>query len=91
MTKITEIQRFNDENAASLLKTIADNMNSDTDELVLDFSGVRRLDANALRALEQFASTADARSIKVALRGASAEIYKVLTLVKLTSRFAFVS
>lgn len=91
MTTITEIQRFNNENAASLLKTIGDNLNRDTDEVVLDFSGVRRLDANALRALEQFASTAEAKSIKVALRGASVEIYKVLTLVKLTSRLTFVS
>ena len=91
MTTITEIQRFDDENVASLLKTIGDNLNRDTDEVVLDFSGVRRLDANSLRALEQFASTAETKSIKVALRGASVEIYKVLTLVKLTSRFTFVS
>ena len=91
MTAITEFQKFDEENVVSLLKQIGEQLNIGHGDLVLDFSAVRRLDANSLRALEQFASTAETKSIKVVLHGASVEIYKVLTLVKLTSRFTFVN
>jgi anti-anti-sigma regulatory factor len=60
-------------------------------EMVLDFSAVRRIDAGALQALQQLAAAADERSIKLVLRGVSIDIYKVLKLMQLASRFSFVT
>ncbi len=60
-------------------------------ELVLDFSAVRRVDADALKSLQDLADAADQKETKVALRGVNVEMYKVLKLVKLDSRFAFVT
>jgi len=60
-------------------------------EVVLDFSAVRRIDPGALRAMEEFAGIADAKSVKVVLRGLNIDAYKVLKLVKLAPRFLYVS
>lgn len=60
-------------------------------EVVLDLSSVRRIDSNALAAIEELARTADEKSVKVALRGVNVYVYKVLKLVKLTNRFSFVN
>lgn len=58
-------------------------------ETVLDFSAVRRVDAKAIRAMEELANLADARAIKIELRGVNVEVYKVLKLVRLAPRFGF--
>ena len=58
-------------------------------EVVVDCSAVSRIDYKALRALEDLADVADIKGVKVALRGVSIEMYKVLKLVKLGSRFSF--
>ena len=52
---------------------------------------MRRIDPSALRAMEDFAGIADDKGVKVVLRGVNVDIYKVLKLVKLTSRFSFVN
>lgn len=58
-------------------------------DVLLDFSSVRRIDAAALRELDTLAGVAEAHSVKVGLRGVNVDIYKVLKLVKLASRFSF--
>ena len=58
-------------------------------ETVLDFSSVRRVDAKALRAMEELANLGDAKAIKIGLQGVNVEVYKVLKLVKLAPRFCF--
>lgn len=73
------------------LQQAADKLDSAEGELVLDFSSVARVDANALKTLEQLAGLAQQKGVKLALRGINVEIYKVLKLIKLTSRFAFVN
>ena len=60
-------------------------------EVALDLSSVHRIDSSALAALEELARIADAKNVKVALRGVNVEVYKVLKLVKLTRRFSFVN
>jgi anti-anti-sigma regulatory factor len=60
-------------------------------EVVLDFSSVLRIDANAVRALEELANLADGRSVKVVLRGVNMDIYMVLKLLRLAERFRFVT
>lgn len=59
-------------------------------ELALDFSSVIRIDSNAVQALEELARHADAKSVKVVLRGVNVDVYKVFKLVGLTRRFSFV-
>lgn len=60
-------------------------------EVVLDFSSVRRIDTSALRAMDEFVDIAEQKGIKVGLRGVSVDVYKVLKLVRLASRFSFVN
>lgn len=59
------------------------------DEVMLDFTSVRRVDAKALRELERLADRADAKAVKFGLRGVNINIYKVLKLMKLAPRFWF--
>ena len=59
------------------------------DEVVLDFSSVRRIDPSALRVMEEFVRIADHKGVKVVLRGVRVDIYKVLKLARLASRFGF--
>jgi anti-anti-sigma regulatory factor len=59
--------------------------------VVLDFSCVSRIDAAAIRAMEDLAIEAGEKSNKIALQGVSVEVYKVLKLVKLAPRYSFTS
>lgn len=59
-------------------------------EVVFDFSSLRRIDSNTLRALEIFARSAAEKEVTVVLRNVNVDIYKALTLAKLTTRFSFV-
>ena len=60
-------------------------------EMILDFSSVGLVDAPALRAIEQLAAGAEDKGVKLVLRGASVEFYRVLKLMKLTQRFSFLA
>jgi len=60
-------------------------------ELVVDFSSVRRVEPSALTAMEELASSAEAKGVKLVLRGVSVDVYKVLKLVRLTPRFSFLN
>lgn len=71
------------------LDEAAEKLDSTDGEIVLDFSSVRRMDSNAVRVLQEFARKADAKSVKVVLRGVNVDVYKVLKLVKLTARYSF--
>jgi anti-anti-sigma regulatory factor len=71
------------------LQEAGEKLDSAEGEVVLDFSSVLRIDASGLMALEKFAGIADDKAVKVALRGVNVSVYKVLKLVKLTSRFPF--
>ena len=73
------------------LQEAAEKLDSAEVEVSLDFSSVLRIDASGLMALEEFAGVADDKGVKVALRGVNVSVYKVLKLVKLTSRFSFVN
>jgi anti-anti-sigma regulatory factor len=59
--------------------------------VVLDFSSVRRIDANALQAMEEFVHKADEKAVKVVVRSVNVDVYKVFKLVKLASSFSFVA
>lgn len=86
---IAEFVKLEQESVVSLLNDAGKKLESTKGEVVLDFSSVKRLDSAAVIALEQFADVASGRDAKVALRGVNIGVYKVLKLVKLTSRFSF--
>ena len=58
-------------------------------EVVLDFASVQRIDSGALHALDELADTASSKGIRLVLNHVSVDIYKVLRLMGLASRFSF--
>ena len=83
--------KIDEERVVQALQEAGEKLDSVEGEVALDFSSVRRIDPSALSALEEFAGLADDKGVKVVLRGVNVGVYKVLKLVKLTSRFSFVS
>ena len=74
--------------AAQLLEAACEKLESG-DGLSLDFSRVPRLEPRGLRALEALARAGEEKSATISLRGVNVEVYKVLKLARLTSRFLF--
>jgi ABC-type transporter Mla MlaB component len=91
MTMILEWHKVDGERVKQSLAEARENLNSAEGEVLLDLSAVRRIDPGGLNALEEFATTAEGKSIKAALRGVNVDVYKVLKLARLTGRFAFVN
>jgi len=88
---IAVLRKVDKENVPSILQGIEKSLDRSQGEVVIDFSSVARLDGAALRSLAEFANNAEAASVKVILRGVNVDVYKVLVLMKLTSRFSFVN
>jgi anti-anti-sigma regulatory factor len=91
MAIVAAWQRIDEESVVLALQEAAGKLDGAEGEVVLDFSSVRRVDASAMRAMEEFANAADDKAVTVALRGVNVDVYKVLKLVKLASRFSFVA
>jgi anti-anti-sigma regulatory factor len=91
MAMIAVFLNIDNERLVPALQEAGEKLDSAEGEAVLDFSSVRRIDASALRAMEELARIADEKAVKVALRGVNVDVYKVLKLVKLTRRFSFVN
>jgi anti-anti-sigma regulatory factor len=84
MTTVSVCPQLLDE---KFLETLRGALENAGDDVVLDLSLIRRVDASGLKALESLADTAVEKNVKVRLQGVSVEVYKVLKLVKLTRRF----
>jgi anti-anti-sigma regulatory factor len=91
MAMIAAWLKIDEERVAQELQEAAEKLDSAEDEVVLDFSSVRRIEPSVLRAMEEFAGKADNKGVKVLLCGVNVDVYRVLTLVRLTSRFSFVN
>ena len=91
MTMNAEWLEIDGERVVQGLQAARETLDGAQRDVVLDFSSVRRIDPNALRAMEKLAGLADGKAVKVVLRGVNVDIYKVLKLVKLTSRFSFLA
>jgi len=91
MDSIAVWLKIDGERVADALHEAREKLNGAQGEAVLDFSTVRRIDPPALREIEALAGSADAKSVKVVLRGVNIDIYKVLKLVKLAPRFSFLN
>jgi anti-anti-sigma regulatory factor len=83
--------KIDEEHIVRALQEAAEKLDNVESEVVLDFSSVHRIDPSAVRGMEEFAGIADDKGVKVALRGVNVDVYKVLKLVKLASRFSFVN
>ncbi len=83
--------KIDEERIVQALQETVDKLDSVEDELVLDFTSVRRIGSRALRGMEDFASTAENKGVRVVLCGVSIGVYKVLKLVNLSPRFSFVN
>lgn len=82
---------MDEKNVRRTLQEAGEKLAGVQDEIILDFSSVLRIDPAALRAIEEFTAVAAGKGVKVVLRGVNVGIYKVLKLVRLASRFSFVS
>jgi anti-anti-sigma regulatory factor len=91
MAMIAVWLKIDEDRIVQALHEAQEKLDSVEGEVALDFSAVRRIDPSGLRAMEGFADLADGKSVKVVLRGVNIGVYKVLKLVKLASRFSFVS
>lgn len=91
MTRIADAIEISEQTATAVVELAAEKLNSVQGETLLDFSSVRRIDAGTLRALEELARLADEKEVKVALKGVSVDVYKVLKLVRLSRRFSFIN
>jgi len=83
--------KIDEERVVQALQEAGEKLDSIEGEMALDLSSLRRIDPNALRAMEEFADIADTKGVKVVLRGVDVGVYKVLKLVNLASRFSYVS
>ena len=91
MTMIDVWVEVDGNSAALALHEAGKKLDSAGGDAFLDFSAVRRIDSSGLRALEDFATAAGEKTVKVTLRGVNVDIYKVLKLARLSSRFSFVN
>jgi anti-anti-sigma regulatory factor len=88
---IAVLRKVDSESVASSLQELEKSLKRSQGEVVIDVSSVPRLSESALRSLAEFASKADAASVKVILRGVNVDVYKVLVLMNLNSKFSFVN
>jgi len=90
MSAIAVILNIDEKRLVPALQEAADRLDGARGEAVLDFSSVHRIDSGALQALEDLARVADAKSVKIVLRGVNVDVYKVLKLVNLTQRLSLI-
>jgi anti-anti-sigma regulatory factor len=91
MAMVAEFPKIDEEHLVAALQEAGKKLDSAQGEVGLDFSSVRRINPSAIRAMEGFVAAADDKNVKVALSGVNVDVYKVLKLVKLASRFSFVA
>ena len=91
MTMIDVWLEVDGSRVAQVLNEAAEKLDSASGDVFLDFSAVRRIDPSGLRALEDFAGAADGKTVKVTMRGVNVDVYKVLKLARLSSRFSMVN
>jgi anti-anti-sigma regulatory factor len=91
MATIAVWLKIDEERVVQALQEAGETLDSAGGDLLLDFSFLRRIDSSVLRVMEEFAGIADGKGVKVVLRGVNVDVYRVFKLMKLASRFSFVS
>ena len=91
MTTIPVWHEIDGHHVADSLQETCEKLNGAAGDVFLDFSSVRRIDPSALKAMEELASLADEKAVKIALRAVNVDTYRVLKLMRLAPRFSFVA
>jgi anti-anti-sigma regulatory factor len=86
---MAEFVKLDQKNIVAVLKDTGKQLARAEGEVVVDFSAVEWVDSAIVKALQEFADTADLASVKVGLRDVNIGVYKVLKLVRLAERFSF--
>jgi anti-anti-sigma regulatory factor len=88
---MAEFVKVDQENVIALLKEASRDLAKAEREVVVDCSSLEWVDSAIVKALQEFADTADRAGVKVGLRSVNIGVYKVLKLVRLAERFFFVA
>jgi anti-anti-sigma regulatory factor len=91
MAMIALQHKIDGERVVSSLNEAREKLDVVDGEMVLDFSTVCRIDARALQATEELAAGAESKGVRLVLRGASIDVYRVLKLMNLAQRFSFLT
>jgi len=86
---MAQFVKVDQKNVVAVLKEAGKELAKAEGEVVVDFSSLEWVDSALVKALQEFADTADCAGVKVGLRGVNIGIYRVLKLVGLTARFSF--
>ncbi|HZQ70716.1 MAG TPA: STAS domain-containing protein [Terriglobales bacterium] len=89
MATTAEDLRIDGAGVASLLQQATEQLKRGEQNVVVDFTSVRRIDPRSLALLEQLAGEAGKRQIRIALCGVNVDIYKVMKLAQLAPLFTF--
>jgi anti-anti-sigma regulatory factor len=89
MTPVAEWIKIDADRISASMQDAAAKLQTSQGEVVLDFSAVQRIDAGSLMVMEKITDVAGERKVRIILRGVNVDVYKVLKLAKLTSRFIF--
>jgi anti-anti-sigma regulatory factor len=87
MTSVATYFTIDGEHIAESVNQAREKLTAQDQEAVVDFSGVLRMDTSGLHATESLCDAADAKSVRLTLRGVNVGVYKVLKLARLTARF----
>lgn len=91
MATIAEWLKVDGTRVADTLREAVNKLSAADGEMVLDFSGVERVDAKAVTALEELAAKAKEKSVRIVLRGVNVMIYKVLKLSRAGAQVGFLN
>jgi len=81
--------KLDGESVVAVLQEAREQLDGAEGEIVLDFSSVGRIDARMLGAMEELSAAAEHKGVKIVLRAASVDVYRVLKLTKMAPRFSF--
>ena len=91
MAIVAEWIKIDSEHVLESMEVARKKLSSGENEAVLDFSSVRRLDAAALRRLNELSEIASDKSARIALRGVTVDVYRVLKAAKIAANFFFLN
>ncbi len=91
MATIADWLKIDGARVADTLREAGNTLSTADGEMVLDFSGVERVDAKAVNALEELSAKAKDKSVRIVLRGVNIGVYKVLKLSRLDGRLEFLN
>lgn len=89
MAMISEWVKIDAVRMADSFSSAGERLSTADGELVLDFSSIQRIDSGALASLSQLSEAAEQKNVRLVLRGTNIDIYRVLKLARIDTRFTF--